>query len=122
MLCAFRLKNINADDCTQDYYTKVDTTVLCKAEVKLIYVLEEGLDHRIITKSEYDAMDPEGKTAAKFSCTFKVNKTQEPMSVCVWLHDEKRKPICKEPHEITFKATCLMYRRHPGLPETTGQS
>ena len=80
MLCAFRLKNINADGCTQDYYTKVDTTVLCITEMKLVYVLEEGLDHRIITKSEYDAMDPEGKTTAKFYCTFKVNKTQEPMS------------------------------------------
>ena len=68
------------DGSTQDYYTKVDKSVLHNSEVKLKHVLEEGLDHRIITKSEYDAMDPEGKTAAKFYCTFKVHKTHEPMS------------------------------------------
>ena len=67
------------DGSTQDYYTKVDKTVLNKYEVKLKHILEEGLDHKIITKSEYDAMDPGGKTAAKFYCTFKVHKTHEPM-------------------------------------------
>ena len=68
------------DSTTQDYYTKVDSKELFKAQVKLKHLLEEGLDQNIITKSEFEAMDPEGKNPAKFYCTFKVHKPHEPMS------------------------------------------
>ena len=49
------------------------------AKTKLKHVLEEGLDNKVITKSEFEAMHPDGKNPAMFYCTFKVHKTHEPM-------------------------------------------
>ena len=59
---------------TQNYYTKVNESAHDVAKLKLKNILQEGLDHHIINKQEYDAMDPEGKKPAKLYCTFKVHK------------------------------------------------
>ena len=64
---------------TQEYYTKVDTNALHVAKAALKSVLEEGLGNQIITKQEFEAMDPEGTNPAKFYCTFKVHKDHEEM-------------------------------------------
>ena len=67
------------DGNTQSYYTKVEESDLEIASIKLKNILQEGLDNEIISNTEFDAMNPEGKTPGKFYCTFKVHKQHEPM-------------------------------------------
>ena len=57
----------------------VDQHAFQGAKKKLKKLLEEGLDHKYLTKDEFEAMDPEGKNPAKCYCTFKVHKNHQPM-------------------------------------------
>ena len=44
---------------------------------KIKSILEEGYDNLIISKEEYEAMDPTDKNPSKFYCTFKVHKNHK---------------------------------------------
>ena len=44
---------------------------------KILDTLEEALEDKIITKEEFDAMQPEDKNAYRFYCNFKVHKQKE---------------------------------------------
>jgi hypothetical protein len=52
----------------------VDKNAFNAAQTKLKHVLEEGLDNKVITMSEFEAMDPDGKNPAKFSARLKSTK------------------------------------------------
>ena len=45
-----------------------------------MYVVQEKWDNDILSKEEYEAMIADVKEAAKFDCTFKVHKSNEPMT------------------------------------------
>ena len=62
---------------TKPYYTKVHAGVFEAAKNKLMDLLNSGYDNEIITKQEFEAMCPEGKTASRFYCNFKIHKTHE---------------------------------------------
>ena len=78
----------NLDGSTSKYYTKVNNTCIEEARMKLLNVLTEALDNKMISKEEFDAMNPEGKGAAKFYLTFKVHKEHKPGSA------PPERPIC----------------------------
>ena len=61
------------------YYNKVDDSALQVAKDKILLILEEGLNNKIISKEEYIAMKTDDKKAAKFYCNFKVHKEHEAM-------------------------------------------
>ena len=65
---------MHAGGSTSPYYMKVEETSLEGAESKLNDILEEALDNEMITNSEFNAMSPANKKAAKFYMTFKVHK------------------------------------------------
>ena len=67
---------------TKQYYVKVDKIELQKTQIKVRNLLQEGLDCKILSKEEFDAMIADDKEAAKFYCTFKVHKEHEPMLAC----------------------------------------
>ena len=48
-----------------------------KAKLHIKQVIEEALDNDIITKEEFNAMNPEEKSVGKFYATFKVHKEHE---------------------------------------------
>ena len=60
------------------YYTEIDDIELLKAQKNIKEVLDRGLKEEIITKSEYNAMNPEEKNPAKFYCIPKVHKDHTP--------------------------------------------
>ena len=47
------------------------------AKEKILTVLEEGLDNQLLTKDEFEAMDPREKNPGKFYATFKVHKSHQ---------------------------------------------
>ena len=47
------------------------------AKEKIIETLKEALDDGIITQSDYKAMNPEDRNAAKFYCNYKVHKAHD---------------------------------------------
>ena len=59
------------------FYTKVGPEALDSTKFKIKKVLQEGLDNKIISKDEADAMNPDGTTAGKFYMNFKVHKAHE---------------------------------------------
>ena len=56
------------------FYQKVNQLKLDEAKQEIKKVLEEAHDNEIITKDEYDAMNPDSKGLGKFYGTFKVHK------------------------------------------------
>ena len=56
------------------YYKKVTNVVLEDAKNQIFKLLQSGLDNEIISKQEYEAMCPQGKTPSKFYCNFKIHK------------------------------------------------
>ena len=56
------------------YYVEVNKHILEQAKKKILNVIEEGLDNRIISKSEFEAMHPIAKHVGKLYCNFKVHK------------------------------------------------
>ena len=81
-------RQTHADGSTRPYYMKVDETALEDAEAKLNAILEEALDNKIISKSEFNAMSPADKKAAKFYMTFKVHKEH------IHVKAPPERPIC----------------------------
>ena len=67
-----KLKTKNGS--TQTYYTKVDQHAFQGAKNKLKKLLEEGLDHKYLTKDEFEAMNPEGKILPNFIAHLKFTK------------------------------------------------
>jgi hypothetical protein len=62
----------------ENYYEKVDTTVLEKAKEKIANVVMEGYDNDILSKDEFKAMTPaENVKPGRFYATFKVHKEYE---------------------------------------------
>ena len=56
------------------YYKKEDEFALERAKRHITSKLKEALDNNIISKDEFQAMDPEDKNPSKFYCLFKVHK------------------------------------------------
>ena len=61
------------------YYQKVEDWELLKAKKEINNLLNEGLERNIISKNEYDAMNPEDKNPGKYYQIFKIHKEHEPM-------------------------------------------
>ena len=59
------------------YYSPVDGLEIERTKVKIKNLLEEGLDNKVISKSEFEQMNPEDKGPGRFYCNFKVHKPHE---------------------------------------------
>ena len=69
-----------SDGETKPYYIRVNEIELDRTKSMIRSIVQEGLDDRILSKEEYEAMIADDKDAAKFYCTFKVHKKHEPMT------------------------------------------
>ena len=67
----------NVPGNNQRYYEPVNEFALEEARNKISDTLKEALEDKVITKEEYDAMQPEDKNASTFYCNFKVHKQKE---------------------------------------------
>ena len=45
-----------------------------KAQEALDKLIEEGLDNKVISQEEFNAIDPSNKDLARFYCNFEVHK------------------------------------------------
>ena len=59
------------------YYKAVNEFALENAKTQILSTLKEALEEKIITKEEFNAMNPEEKNLSKFYCNFKVHKQTE---------------------------------------------
>ena len=57
------------------YYEKVEDIQILQAKNKIKHVLEEALEKQIISKEEFNAMEPDEKNPSKFYCNFKNPQT-----------------------------------------------
>ena len=73
-------EKIMEDGESNKYYVRVNDIELEMNKSKIRNLVQEGLDNKILSKDEYDAMLADDKEAAKFYCTFKVHKNHEPMT------------------------------------------
>ena len=62
-VCYEHLRSTQSDQ--KVYYQKVDDLELERAKNKILHVLEEALNNKIITDEDFKAMDPEDKTPSK---------------------------------------------------------
>ena len=67
------------DGSSKQYYIKVNESMIEVAKLKITHIIEEGFNNKILTKEEYQEMDPTDKNPAKFYCTFKVHKEHQVM-------------------------------------------
>ena len=67
-------EKVDSDGNTTKYYVEVNEQIVEMAKKKILNVIEEGLDNRIISKAEFEAMHPVAKYVGKFYCNFKVHK------------------------------------------------
>ena len=58
-------------------YSKVEADDEDKAKSNIIKILQEAFDNDIISKEEYEAMDPSAKNVGKFYINFKVHKSHD---------------------------------------------
>ena len=72
-------KQCDIEENLHKYYIEVDKTALEEAKNKILHILEEGRDNEIITKEEFQAMNPINKNPGKFYCNFKVHKAHQIM-------------------------------------------
>ena len=73
--CDEHLKSTNSD--SKPFYTKVNATKVVEAKTEIKLLLQEALDNEIITKNEFEEMNPDDKNPGKFYCTAKVHKDHE---------------------------------------------
>ena len=73
--------HLNSKQDGKPYYQKVDQSKLEQTKKEIKVVLNQALENQIITQSEYNAMNPDDKTAGKFYCNSKVHKDHNPGSV-----------------------------------------
>ena len=57
---------------------KIEDIELIISENKIYHTLKEGFEKQIISKDEFDAMNPQDKKPAKFYCISKVHKQHKP--------------------------------------------
>ena len=69
--------HLSSEDGGNPFYKKVNEYAIEEAKNKIKEVLKEAYDNDIITKREFEAMDPETKGVGRFYCTFKVHKEHE---------------------------------------------
>ena len=69
------------DEAPKLYYTPVNEFALEEAKTKILEVLNEALEAKIISKEEFTEMNPEGKDPAKFYCNYKVHKANSDNTV-----------------------------------------
>ena len=55
----------------------MDEFAVERAKLKIKNILQEGLDKNILTKSDFNEMNPDDKEAGRFYCNFKVHKPHE---------------------------------------------
>ena len=67
-------KQTQADGTQQARYELVNAFAIQNAKKEIINLIDEGINNKIITKAEYDAINPEDKNLARFYCNFKVHK------------------------------------------------
>ena len=81
MACYEHLSSVKIMDNGEpkQYYLKVDEMELERTKSKIRNIVQEGLDNKILSKEEYEAI-ADDKDAAKFYCNFKVHKDHEPMT------------------------------------------
>ena len=58
----------------ESYYIKVNKSIITETNKEIKILIEEAYDNNIITKDEYEAINPEDKGPGKFYCNFKVHK------------------------------------------------
>ena len=63
-----------SDGSSKPYYKLVNENEVVKSKIEIIRVLEDALKNKLISKNEFEAMNPENKDPARFYCTFKVHK------------------------------------------------
>ena len=69
------------DEAPKLYYIHVNEFALEDAKTKILEVLNEALETKIISKEEFTQMNPEGKYPAKFYCHCKVHKANSDNTV-----------------------------------------
>jgi hypothetical protein len=77
--CYEHLYSTQSSITQKPYYEQVKDTALEEAKQKIKDVLQEGLDNEILSKEEFQAMNPEDKNPAKFYCNFKIHKKHNVM-------------------------------------------
>ena len=65
------------DGNEKPYYKQVNESKFEEAKDKLLQLLQTGYDNEIISKQEFDAMCPIGKTTSRFYCNFKIHKPHQ---------------------------------------------
>ena len=70
-------KQTQADGAQQSRYELVNAFAVENAKDAIKNLINEGMNNKIITKVEYDAINPEDKDLARFYCNFKVHKDYE---------------------------------------------
>ena len=70
-------KQTQADGTVQNRYEIRNVFQIEKAKYEIKNLINEGLDNKIITQEEYDAINPDDKDLARFYCNFKVHKDYE---------------------------------------------
>ena len=79
------------------YYTLVNEAAIEKARIKRNDVIKEPLENKMITQSEFDAMNTNRKDPARFYCDFKVHKEHKHMK------PPPRIPIISSSESLTEK-------------------
>ena len=67
-------EQIQEDGTALPFYIKVGDFAVEEAQLKILEVLEDGLNKGIISRKEFSAMNPEDKDVGRFYCNFKVHK------------------------------------------------
>ena len=67
-------EKVNTDGNATRYYFEVNEEILEQAKNKILNVIEEGLDNRIISKSEFEVMHPIAKMWENFIAISKFTK------------------------------------------------
>ena len=77
--CAKHLKSTrkNSDGTESPYYREASEEDLEAAKAAILNVLNDALEQEIITKKEYEAMDPTSKGVGRFYQNFKLHKAHE---------------------------------------------
>ena len=70
-------EQINQNGTRRKFYRKVENSKLLDIKNKIINIVQEGYDNKILTKQEYEAMTDIGENPGKFYCTFKVHKQHD---------------------------------------------
>ena len=76
-VCQDHLSSNQNNNERKPFYKKVTEAALNEAKTEIKKVLQEAFDNEVISKDEFEQMDPENKKAGKFYCTPKVHKEHD---------------------------------------------